>query len=214
MRYALIADLHGKMDSFERIREAAVESSVDAMYFLGDYLDSKVSKREHDPAVRWDPDRVVDFDPMLWKQLGAHVLVRGNQEERIAELLRRDQVPPQLAQLLSRPSRVRGDELLMVHGHQFDWARVGDHWLPGAADLVSFDRPVVCYGHSHERLAARLAGPDPGDAELIPVGTGEAVRLVPGERYVFNLGAARERRGHWLLYDSAERTATFREACA
>lgn len=216
MRYAIVSDLHGRADQFERICRDAGRYRADRVILTGDYLESKVSKRRHDPTVRWDADQVIDHDPGLWRRLSGCDLVRGNQEERIADLLSADQVHADLAPLLRAPERMVLDSgLVLVHGHRFDWRRYQGRWIPGRRDIADAPGPVVCYGHSHERLAGRVPGGSPdGTVELLEVRAGHPIRLLPGYLHLLNLGAARESEGHWLAYDEASQTVTFREASA
>ncbi len=271
VRYAVLADLHGRPKALRRILAAAAASGADEIVCLGDYLEAKVPRRLHDPSRFWPLDRVVDPDPVLWSRLAGIRRVLGNQELRIRELLRPEQVPPDLAVLLDAPERDRLHGVLGLHGHQIRWTTgraepagapvepaggaielVGvagqsptdgrDLLVPVAADVPRV--PVVVVGHTHQEAvfeivwssaasgddaadapATRLAGTaatvrallvEPGRPVLVPGPSPVARRLgagLPGtSTLVVNVGPARGKPSHWLLYDTDRGEMSFQRA--
>nr|MDT0664551.1 hypothetical protein [Micromonospora sp. DSM 115978] len=193
---------------------------VDRLVLLGDYLESRVSKRNHDPSVRRELADVVHHDPALWREFCAHDLVLGNQEERVRELLRPDQVDGDLARLLNAPSSRTLGNATLVHGHRLDWHCVDPTtdpttWHPDLSAHVG-DPPLLVIGHSHRLMLidvaadGSLAGHRPRDVEL-----DRPVPVAAHDRLFVNLGAARESPSPWLYLDCADgcvQTLTFVEA--
>ncbi|MCK9897920.1 metallophosphoesterase [Frankia sp. AgB32] len=274
MRYAVLADLHGRPKALRRVLAAAADADVDEVVILGDYLEAKVSRRAHDPSRYWPLPAVVDPDPLLWSRLAGLRRVLGNQELRIRELLRPEQVPADLAAVLDAPESDRLHGLLGLHGHQIRWAVGGtlDHEA-GSPDL-DVDKadllvpvpedvprvPVVVVGHTHQTAVFEIHWPHPpaasspseplsmamamaesesAEAERRPsvrrlaAGPDRPLRL-PGEIYraapapagdrlaaaepgcdttlLVNVGLARSRPHHWLLYDTERGEIAFRQA--
>jgi hypothetical protein len=249
MRYAVTADLHGRRKAWRRFRTGAAAAGADRLVVLGDYLEAEVPWRRHDPARRWGLDEVVEPDPTLWEELAADAeLVLGNQELRIRELLRPDQVPRALAPLLRAPETIRFGAALGMHGHQLSWrpSRLppgtrpdgrGEAALePDPAGLPSAG--LVMAGHSHQTLVLDVTWHDVtwhenGGAESSGGGrVGRVLRVPvwPGrplavdwllaadpagrdrDRTLFvNVGPARGRPTHWLLYDDDRSQVIFHE---
>ncbi|NED91173.1 metallophosphoesterase family protein [Streptomyces sp. SID11233] len=214
VRFAVISDLHGNSANFRAITEAA-RGRVDAIVLTGDYLEAKISKKDMFSGFVWPPEDVVDHDADLWAELVRCVLVRGNQEERIATLLGGRAVPG-LAPLLAAPERWSTPATRFEHGHRFAWARDGDALTHPVLDEEP-GGPVVVHGHSHRRMltfgraAPDSAAPPGGPRRTVPV-TGRVHRLPPHGIRVVNAGAACEAAAHWVLYDEDARTVTFETA--
>ncbi len=269
MRYAVLADLHGRGKALRRMLAAAADAGVDEVVVLGDYLEAKVSRRSHDPSRYWPLPAVVDPDPLLWSRLTGIRRVLGNQELRIRELLRPEQVPAGLAAVLDAPESVHLHGLLGLHGHQIRWAvgggAHGDE--PGSPVIDDVDHvdllvpvpedvprvPVVVVGHTHQTAVFEIRWPHPDphqqappasslppekepgpSVRVLPAGRGQPLRLpgvvtggaaapAEGQRadvvdlacdttLLVNVGAARGRPHHWLLYDTERAEIDFREA--
>lgn len=211
---------------------AAEQAGVDELVCLGDYLEANVPRRLHDPDRYWPLPAVVDPDPSLWGRLAAVRRIRGNQEERIRELLRPEQTPPELAAILDAPAREQLHGVLALHGHQIRWTLAGgptgypsaaaELLLPVAADVPR--RPVVVVGHTHQSAVfeihwsvamsgsveprVRVVAGQPGAALPVPSDTGpsDAVRRT----LVVNVGSAHGRTQSWLYYDTDRGEICFR----
>ncbi|SNQ52272.1 putative phosphoesterase [Frankia canadensis] len=199
MRYALIADLHGASKALRRVLAAAARAGVDEVVCLGDYLEAKVPRRLHDPSRHWPLPAVVDPDPQLWSSLAGLRLVLGNQEQRIRDLLRPEQVPAELAAILAAPERIRLADLVGLHGHQIRWTLAGDAAMPGPALAsgagpgrvggllvpVAADVPrvaAVVVGHTHQAAAFEIRWPGEAPAAGAGVAAEPVVRVLPIER--------------------------------
>ncbi|OHV45077.1 metallophosphoesterase [Parafrankia soli] len=197
MRYAVMADLHGKRKALRRVLAAADEVGVDEVVCLGDYLEAKVPMRRHDPGRFWPLDEVVDPDPKLWAELADLRRILGNQEERIRDLLAPEQVPELLAPLLSGVSMTHVDCAVGMHGHQIGWDvdPGSGSFVPRARDVPAV--PLVLVGHTHHRAVFEIrwsAEPEPeperepesraesgraGEPRFPGAGRSGAVRSVP-----------------------------------
>lgn len=193
----------------------AARGRVDSIVLTGDYLEAKISKKEMSSGLVRPPEDVVDHDPDLWAELARCVLVRGNQEERIATLLG-DRTVPGLAPLLAAPERWVTQATRFEHGHRFAWARDGDVLTHPVLDEEP-GGPVVIHGHSHRRMLTlgrargSAAAPPGGPRRTVPV-IGRTHRLPPHGIRVVNAGAACDAAAHWALYDEDARTVTFETA--
>ncbi len=209
MRYALVADLHGRRRRLVALLDAARAAGAESLVVAGDYLECRVSKAEA-PTAR--PDNladVVDLDPGFWELLQTCTLVRGNQEERISGLVRDLPGVEALRPLLAAPIAIDLAVLTVTHGHTFDWSRLHDRWVPTLDDALPEDR-VVVFGHSHQPLITTLVA-DGGtwryhDSFLDP---DRELRLDPDLRYLVNLAPAKK-SPLWLLYDEDRETIAWR----
>jgi predicted phosphodiesterase len=237
MRYAIVADVHGRRRAWRAVLADVASRSVDRVVCLGDYLEAKVPRRRHDPSRRWELASVVRPDPDLWRELARAELVLGNQETRIRELLRPEETPAELAPLLAAPRRRRLGAALCLHGDQLAWEDRSDglFWpLPESVPRV----PLMMTGHTHQTLVVDIGWPagsmtrrdvradEPlavprgpadaaGGADEPAAGGADAAGGAEGvpaaSTLLINVGAAREKPSHWLLYDDAAASVTFCE---
>ncbi len=210
MRYALAADVHGNYSHLAAIVAAARQHGAESTIVAGDYLECRVSKRDMASArVRGIAD-AVDIQPELWRLLSGCLLVRGNQEERIAGLISHLPPDPRLRPLLDAPETISVSSLRVIHGHALDWSRCRGWWVPTLDDALPDDR-VIVYGHSHQELLVELPGRGSRRYLPSPARIGERVPLRGTGRYLINLAHARK-RPVWLLYDDEREEVTFQLA--
>lgn len=215
VRHAIVADLHGKRGAWRRVSAAAARAGADRIVGLGDYLECKVPNRRHDPSRRWELGDVVKVDERLWRSLAGADLILGNQESRIRDLLRPDQLPDALAPLLAAPERRHVGSARCEHGHRLTWEPdAGGTLLPVLG--AGFPEPLMLVGHTHQVLLLEVMPPlesapgpggqprpGPGAPRLrrLPVPVGAPVGLLPAGHVFANVGQARGHPSHWLLYD-------------
>ncbi|WP_018500580.1 metallophosphoesterase family protein [Parafrankia discariae] len=217
MRYAVMADLHGKRKALRRVLAAADEVGVDEVVCLGDYLEAKVPMRRHDPGRFWSLDEVVEPDPRLWAELADLRRILGNQEERIRDLLAPEQVPELLAPLLSGVSMTHVDCAVGMHGHQIGWDvdPGSGSFVPRVRDVPAV--PLVLVGHTHRRAVfeIRRSGRS-GAVRSVPVVSGVPVPVRPAGpdpvTVVVNVGPAIGRPSNWLFFDADRGEVVFEEA--
>ncbi|MGF7235418.1 MAG: metallophosphoesterase [Frankia sp.] len=230
MKYAIIADLHGRRGAWRRVRQAAGRAGADRLLLLGDYLEAKVPRRLHDPAVHWPIEEVVRPDERLWAELADAELVLGNQELRIHELLHPEQVPAALAPLLAAPRAGTVGVARAEHGDRIRWSEAPDGILEPRLDGV-FRSPMLLVGHTHQTLLLDVTGtstlpvsetstpagasglPNPARPVIrrLPITVDRPVPVRPDAHLLVNVGQARGRPSHWLLYDTGPSEITFKE---
>jgi predicted phosphodiesterase len=231
---AVLADVHGRLGNLRRII-AACSGRVDRIVVVGDYLEAKVSKKRAALGGEWTLEEVVDPDPELWELLAEScLLVRGNQEERIAALLAGQPLPAALAPLLAAPAEHRSGDDVFCHGHGFDWWKTAEGpWcpvLPPAAPPAA----RWFFGHSHRRLLVDTGGTDgssyraltqPETGTPLPVPGGDHGEDPAEDRsgdpggdlgsgagrgpWLVNCGAVFHDAAHWTLYDDETATVTY-----
>ena len=233
MRYAVTADLHGRRKSWRRVRAAAAVRRGRPTGDSRRLPRCRGSLAQARPFSAPRPNKVVKHDPELWQALAAEAeLVLGNQEWRIRDLLRPDQIPSMLAPLLAAPERTKLGAATGIHGHQLRWhetRRLTPGLEPDFASLPAGER-LLFAGHSHYvqvievtwtnragRAAARgrTAGAGAaGNADRRLAFTDPAPEE-PQARWstlFVNVGPAVGKPSHWLLYDDDRREITFFEA--
>lgn len=210
MKYALAADVHGNQRHLEAVLAAARRHRAESTIIAGDYLECRVSKRAGALARARTTAEAVDIQPQLWRLLAGCVLVKGNQEERIARLiadLPTDPALNPLRPLLAAPSTAVVSSLRVMHGHTFDWSKCDGWWVPTLDEAVPGDR-IIVYGHSHQELIVALPGEGTRPYAPSPARLGERVRLDGPDRYLINLAPVRD-RPVWLLYDDETEEIAF-----
>ncbi len=212
MRYAIIADLHGRRGAWRRVAAATGRARVDRILLLGDYLEAKVPRRHHDPGVHWSLEEVVRPDERLWAELADAELVLGNQELRIRELLRPEQVPALLAPLLAAPRAAAIGVARVEHGDRIRWSPAADGVLEPQLDAV-LPAPMLVVGHTHQTLLLEVADRPgrPPVTRRLPITVGRPVAVRADAHLLVNVGPARGRPSHWLIYDTDPGEITFRE---
>lgn len=155
MRLAVLGDIHGDVASLRRVVNQVRRAAPDRVVCLGDVVDCPAPRRRAGEAVR-PFGEVVDWDPALADLLAGAEVVRGNQEERVAELVDVRRVPAACRALLDAPRRWIEGDIEMVHGHELPWVRVQADW---SCPLEAPVRRVLLFGH-HHRNAVYRAGPD------------------------------------------------------
>ncbi len=238
MRYAVVADLHGRRKAWRRVLADVERHRPDQVICLGDYLEAKVSWRRHDRSRRWDLEDVVDPDPKLWHELAVVDLVLGNQEWRIRDLLKNDQIVGDLTVLLAAPETRMIGAATAMHGHQIGWDEWPDRRAPSMVVYPRLeelpDVPMLMVGHSHQVLLLDIAAhdwfnrdraddSDSDEPESTGVPAARRWAVTPGHpipvevasrggrRLFVNIGAARGKPSHWVLYDDTTSELTFHE---
>lgn len=218
MRYAVVTDVHGDLTGLRRVLSRVAAQRVDHVICLGDVFECRVGKRDAPGHVFRSLREVFEPDPEAADLLRDAVLVRGNQEERIAGLVPEHARPPWARRILSAPLEHRTSFAVYCHGHALPWQEPEPGlWSPLGA---SFARTALFHGHHHRSALHRLprAREAGGRARRIPVRVGEPVRLDDGAQYVVNVGSvtqAGQERGPtpaWAVVDEETATLAF-HAC-
>lgn len=211
MRYAFLADIHGRRQHLERVL-AHVQSipAIDEVICLGDLFEVKVPKRELASFAFRDLAEVVDHDDRLLTLLSGYRAVNGNQEDRLLELCPREALPAELRPfLLGLPAQIDLPEMAVVtHGHQFDWVDCADGYFHPV--VTEWQRPWLFYGHNHQNALFRVRqGEEAQEYKRQEITFGQPMALDPQSHYLMNVGDIKRSTPSWVLYDAGEGTVTF-----
>jgi hypothetical protein len=170
---------------------------------LGDALECRLAGGAA-PADR-GLDAVVDWQPEVARLLDGATRVRGNQEERIAAHLARQDVPDGMRSLLDAPLVHADGWVTACHGHELTWHELEpDLWCPTGTPA---DVPVLVFGHHHRSALYEIT---PDGVRSVDVTSGVPVGLDPARRYLVNVGPAQTATPASVVLDDEERTVTFR----
>lgn len=192
MQIAIISDLHSNTKALKKvlrhIRDVAPKAPI---VCLGDLYECTVSKKKaafmHNMPLA---DAAITSDK--FEQLLHFLTVRGNQEERIAQVTG-------LAQFTAYPETIEIDNALFVHGHQFGWT---PEWT---AIFPTYKHEMIFFGHSHQ--AAYYIN---GERHVVKPDT----TITLGDEQLFiNVGSVVDHY-EWALYDTHAKTMTFQKARA
>lgn len=156
---------------------------------LGDLYECTVSKKKasymRNMALQDAALTSEKFDRLL-----RFLTVRGNQEERIATVTG-------LAQFTAYPATIEIDNALFIHGHQFGWT---PEWT---AIFPTYPHDVIFFGHSHQ-----AAYYEDGVRHIVKPDT--VVSVTNKQRFI-NVGSVVDHY-EWALYDTVDKTVTFKKA--
>lgn len=201
MRVGFIADAHSDVLALTAVLAALRLEGVDQVVSLGDALECHLPKGYDGPPVRLEEATSVAED--VASLLSDVVLVRGNQEERIREATRPEDVSAAVSWLLKAPVSGTMATLAYTHGHEFDWMQVGvDHWQPRWPVV---ETSTVVHGHHHRSSLTALVGAADTRLDRTPP-PGVTVELRADERYLLNVGPAQAGSLAWAVVDDERRT--------
>ncbi|MFJ6752100.1 metallophosphoesterase family protein [Streptomyces sp. NPDC091266] len=209
MRYAIVTDLHGDLAALRRVLSDVRRERVDRVLCLGDVFECHVSKRDRPGYAFTSVEAVFDQVPELVTLLEGAVVVRGNQEERIASLVPDHALPSWSRRVLGAPLEYRTSFATYCHGHPLPWQQVEPgKWYPLEAEFAG--RALV-HGHHHRSAVHRLprTGRAWPDVTPLPFRFGEPVPLPAGHRYLVNVGQVRGARPNWAVVDEQAATVTY-----
>ncbi|MEV7004932.1 metallophosphoesterase family protein [Streptosporangium sp. NPDC051022] len=208
MRHALITDVHGDLEGLTTALRMIGEHDVDRVISLGDVLDCLISSRSRGRRLR-SLDQVTVWSPAMEGLLEDVLLIRGNQEERIAGHLPGDAVPAEVARLLAAPDSHRTDFATYCHGHLLSWTNpLPDLWCPLHED---FPGVALVYGHHHRNALFEVPrGRRTWSATReVEITSGVPIPLDRERRYLVNVGPARGPSPSWALIDETASTVTY-----
>ncbi|KZE38017.1 hypothetical protein AV656_03545 [Bhargavaea cecembensis] len=193
MRYALLGDIHSSVEDLKDVLNDIQKHAPDAeLIGTGDLFECIISKKRA-PFERFTKlDDVMLYSDELLDML-SFPTVRGNQEERIAQITDSDE--PLLQRIRMMEERIAiGKSAQVIHGHQWEWG--GDPWMPV---LPETGPDLIFYGHSHDSGLSI-------ENQVEEIGFGVPYSVTKGRTFV-NVGAVVGDRA-WVLYDPAG-TVTF-----
>jgi predicted phosphodiesterase len=198
----VLGDVHGDVAALRRVVARLGRARPDRVVCLGDVLDCGAAERAAGDADRPFAE-VTDWDAELADLLAGAELLRGNQEERVAELVGAGGVPEECHRLLRAPRRWAAGDVEVVHGHELSWTRVRDDWY---CPLDAPVRRVLLFGHHHRNALYRVGGERTWAALERPALRAGAPQRLGGPALVNVgpvLGAA-----SWVLLDTEADTIT------
>ncbi|EMR07360.1 Calcineurin-like phosphoesterase superfamily domain protein [Bhargavaea cecembensis DSE10] len=187
MRYALLGDIHSSVEDLRDVLNDIQKHAPDAeLIGTGDLFECIISKKRA-PFERFGKlDDVMLYSDELMDML-TFPSVRGNQEDRIAQITESDE--PLLQRIRTMEERFRIEEKAeVIHGHQWEWG--GDPWMPVFPETGP---DLIFFGHSHDSGLSI-------DNQVEEVGFGIPYDVTKGRTFV-NVGAVVGDRS-WVLYDS------------
>ncbi|MGM9920496.1 MAG: metallophosphoesterase family protein [Bhargavaea sp.] len=196
MRYALLGDIHSSVEDLKDVLNDIQKYAPDAeLIGTGDLFECIISKKRA-PFERFSRlEDVMLFSDELIGML-TFPSVRGNQEERIAQITESDE--PLLQRIRMMEERIGiGKTAIVIHGHQWEWG--GDPWMPVFPETGP---DLIFYGHSHDSGLSI-------NNQVEEIGFGVPYDVTKGRTFV-NVGAVVGDR-NWLLYDSTAGTVIFKK---
>lgn len=188
MKLAIISDPHGSFDDLKAVLDD-VRRETEHILCLGDLYECHIGKKRRHERFHHVED-VVTYNSHD-EALLTFPSVRGNQEERIDEVLVIDH--PVKTRISLLPEQTTLEEARFLHGHQVKWNK---DWEP----MVEKGKyPLVFIGHSHIPGIYRKG-------TSLPWEIGIPFHLKK-KRYVVNVGAVIF-DWEWCLYDTEARTVT------
>lgn len=212
MRYAIFSDVHGNREALEAVLTALRADRVDHLLCAGDLV-----------GYAAEPDACVEQ-----VRAACHAVVAGNHDWAAAGTFPDTWFHPEAqqavrwtAERLTRESRQylaglpltwHDDHVTMAHGTLHE-PEAFHYVLDADAAEASFDlqqTPVAFVGHTHVPMIFMKA--QDGVAQLV---RGAAVTLIPGAKYLVNVGSVGQPRDHdpraaYVLYDTDRRRVEFR----
>lgn len=208
MRHAVITDAHGDLGGLEAVRQLIENQRVDRVISLGDMLDCLISGKL--PGRRFDSlDQVTVWDPAIEVLLRDVLLIRGNQEERIAGHLSAEAIPSPARRVLSGKDAHHTDFATYCHGHLLSWVNPApDLWCPLHED---FPGVALVYGHHHRNALFELPEGERAWSAIreLEITPGDPIPLDASRRYLVNVGPARRTSPSWALIDESASTITY-----
>ncbi|WP_309090300.1 metallophosphoesterase family protein [Domibacillus sp.] len=190
MRYAILGDLHSSVEDTKAVLKQIECRAPDAEIMgLGDLYECSIRRRKAATTRGISMEKAAQI-PEEFAPLLTFPSVRGNQEERIM-------LVTGCHDFAHLPEELTIDGAVLMHGHQWKWAKGGLPILPKT------DPPLIFFGHSHTAGLYRKGKP-------LPFEYGKPI-LLKKKRYGINVGAVWQSR-EWVLYDSTARTVTFMKA--
>ncbi|WP_211749317.1 metallophosphoesterase family protein [Paenibacillus sp. Marseille-Q4541] len=209
MRFAIIADIHGKTDHLNRVFHDILNFSVDECICLGDVFEVKVSKNEAKNMSINSIDEIIDFDSSLLNFIANVRTVLGNQEERMLELYSTDMEESLYSLLKELPHEIElNDKALIVHGHQFEWLNFDEEYNHPIVPV--WKRPLIFYGHNHQNAIFKIGKEtNHNKYDRIEMKPGDKITFDMGNRYLINVGDIKNSPPNWVLYDDESNQVTF-----
>lgn len=202
MRYAIISDIHGNLESLQRALELCDPN--DRVLCLGDIVGYGPNPNECLRLVKARAHQTVlgNHDVAAVDNFGIEYF---NEAAKRAIEWTQGVLEPELAQWLNSLSyEIRERQFLLVHGapvHYFEYL------LDKARAKAAFERtdaPIIFVGHTH--IAEYYALDAHGNIEHAHVQKGGELRLEPGKRYIIDVGSVGQPRDLnpkpcFVLYD-------------
>lgn len=211
IRYALIADIHGRTKHLERVLDHIdTFPNMDEIICLGDIFEVKISKKDMNSKEIKNLNQAIDLDTRLLQLVEGFRLISGNQEERLLQCIPPKQLPKQLHHILQHMyQNIYMDQARFTHGHCFEYVQYQSqqYYHP----LVNeWDRPWIFYGHNHQHAMFLVTNKENQISyERQIFEPGEPISLCADKKTLINIGDIRRSTPGWALFDSGESTVTF-----
>jgi len=207
MRYAVVSDIHGNLESL-RIALAALRKD-DGLLCLGDIVGYGPNPNECVELIRERATATIlgNHDVAAIESFGLDYFNPAAREA--IEWTQKVLTPQSRDWLASLDYELRTPEYLLVHGAPVNYFEyIVDN--PSAAEAFDgTDAPLVFIGHTH--LAEYYAKAPSGRITRHPMRTGGSLQLDPATRYILNAGSIGQPRdgnpqASFLFYDQSNGT--------
>ena len=190
MQLAIISDLHSNTKALKAVLKHIEDVAPQApIICLGDLFECTVSKKKAQHLRNVSLEHAAITSEKFQKLL-RFLTIRGNQEERIAQVTG-------LEKFEHYPETITIDDLLFIHGHQFEWSV---DWTP---TFPNYPQRIIFFGHSHQ--AAYYVD------DLRILAKPNAVLYTEHVTQSFiNVGSVVDHL-EWALYDTVAKTVTFKK---
>ncbi|MBO0422169.1 metallophosphoesterase family protein [Enterococcus plantarum] len=201
--YIILSDIH---DNLEHLLKVLSRYKSKPVICLGDIFEVLVSKSKLETFRFETLDQVLYYDPKMTEILDSVRMIKGNQEERLEQLVPSEKLPRKLYELLNNMQEtvLLEERFLFIHGQQFVWEEIEyDLWCPN----VDIPNPFcLFYGHSHHDAFFELVDRQPIKIDFT---YSKPIFLDPNKKYLINVGAIKNDPLSYVILDTKNNFITF-----
>ncbi|MGX7244715.1 metallophosphoesterase family protein, partial [Enterococcus quebecensis] len=193
--YIILSDIHDNLEHLLKVLSIYISKPV---ICLGDIFEVLVSKSKLETFRFETLDQVLYYNPKMTEVLDSVRMIKGNQEERLEQLVPSEKLPRKLYELLNNMQEtvLLEERFLFIHGQQFVWEEIDyDLWCPN----VDIRNPFcLFYGHSHHDAFFEVVDSQPIKIDFT---YSKPIFLDPNKKYLINVGAIKNDPLSYVILD-------------